>query len=118
MDNKSQAFTATFSIYDAATRIELYEFTTTVWSRWEKRAQYTAEHRAKSYTLGLSMDSLEKRYGLTAWQLRAMLRDGVIASGINFYEVELRDFRHNPNPPERVGRKYAVKAAPDRHKAV
>lgn len=113
-----QAFTATFSIYDAATRIELKEFTTTVWNRSEYRAKLDAQKRAKSYALHLSMDSLYKRYGLTAEQLDAMRKDGVIAAGINFYEVELTTFRSNPNPPERVGRKYAVKAAPDRHKAV
>lgn len=118
MDTKSQAFTATFSIYDAATRIELYEFNTTVWNRSEYRAKLDAQKQADSYAIHLSMDNLAKRYGLTALQLRAMLRDGVIAAGINFYEVELREFRPNSNPPKRVGCKFAVGMAPDRHKAV
>ena len=113
MDTKSIAFTATFSIKDADTKIELFEFTTTVWNRSEGRARMAAKHEAESYTLAESRKSIRNRYGLTAEQLRAMQENGVINRAFNFFEVELKDFRHNPNPPQRrVGeRKWSVKAA-------
>lgn len=108
MDTQSQAFLATFSIKDAATQIEIFDFNTIVWNRSEYRAKLDAQHRAEAYTHGLSRESIAKRYGLTALQLRAMRADGVLAD-VNFYEVELKTFQVEPNPPKRVGqRKYWV----------
>ena len=107
MDTQSQAFLATFSIKDAATQIEIFDFNTIVWNRSEYRAKLDAQHRAEAYTHGLSRESIAKRYGLTVLQLRAMKADGVLAD-VNFYEVELKAFQVEPNPPKRVGRKYWV----------
>lgn len=118
MDTKSIAFTAKFDIVDVITGLVLEEYTTTVWNRSEYRAKLDAKRRVESYTLEKSRKSIRNRYGLTAEQLRAMQEDGVINRAANFYEVELRDFRHNPNPPKRVGCKWAVKAPDDHRKAV
>lgn len=101
----SPAFTATFSIYDAATRIELGEFKTTVWNRSEYRATLAALRRAESYTLAMSRQSIAGRYGLTAKQLKSMLQDGVVARCLNFYKVEMKEMHLDPNPPKRVGEK-------------
>lgn len=101
----SPAFTATFSIYDAATGIELGEFKTTAWTRSEYRASLVAFHRAEHYCIAVSRQSIASRYGLTAKQLKAMLQDGVVARDLNFYKVEMKEMHLDPNPPKRFGDK-------------